>query len=273
MEKYGFGALPSPKDIRDYHLSAVALTSVKLPESYMLKPVRIKCQGSQSTCVAHALSSLIEYYNLRDNGFNYVFSTDFIYGCRTDDDYLGEGMYLRDGLKVIQKYGDVRHSQLPGNTDVPTARKKVFADFDNLTKLALPNRISTYYRIYSLNELKYAILTGGPAPASMRWFKGTTVKADGVYHYTSTEIQSYHAVLVVGWTKDYLIVQNSWGITWGQKGLFYVPINKLDEVFCEFYGVTDNINDVVKPSPTVNQFSSLINCILRLINIIRDVLC
>ena len=273
MEEYGFGALPSPKDIRDYHLSAAALTLVELPESYMLKPARIKCQGAQSTCVAHALSSLVEYYNLRDSGFNYVFSTDFIYGCRTDDDYLGEGMYLRDGLKVIQKYGDVRHSQLPGNTDVPTARKKVFADFDNLTKLASSNRISTYYRVYSLDELKYAILTGGPAPASMRWFKSAIVKADGVYHYTDTEIQSHHAILVIGWTKDYLIIQNSWGRTWGKNGLFYVPINKVDEVFCEFYGVTDNINDIIKPSPTVNKFSSLINYILRLINMIREVLC
>ena len=269
MEEYGFGALPSPKDIRDYRLAAAALISIKLPESYMLKPARIKCQGAQSTCVAHALSSLVEYYNLRDSGFNYVFSTDFIYGCRTDDDYLGEGMYLRDGLKVIQKYGDVRHSQLPGNTDVPTARKKVFADFDSLTKLASPNRISTYYRVNSLNELKYAILTGGPAPASMKWFKSATVKSDGVYRYTNTEIQSYHAVLIVGWTEDYLIVQNSWGRMWGKNGLFYVPINKVDEVFSEFYGVTDDIGNVTKPNKVVRKLSLPINFIFKLIALFK----
>lgn len=269
MEEYGFGALPSPKDIRDYRLAAAALTTVKLPESYMLEPARIKCQGSHPTCVAHALSSLVEYFNLRDSGFNYLFSTDFIYGCRTDDDYLGEGMYLRDGLKVIQKYGDVRHSQLPGNTDVPTARKKVFADFENLAIEALPNRISTYYRISSLNELKYAIYTGGPVPANMKWFTSAYASLDGIYHYTNTEIKSYHAVLIIGWTKDYLIVQNSWGITWGRKGLFYVPIDKIDEVFYEFYGVTDDIGNITKPTKLTNKFSSLINFILRVIELFK----
>lgn len=269
MEEYGFGALPSPKDIRDYRLAAAALTTVKLPESYVLEPARIKCQGSHPTCVAHAMCSLIEYFNLRDSGFNEVFSTDFIYGCRTDDDYLGEGMYLRDGLKVIQKYGDVKHSQLPGNTDVPTARKKVFADFENLAIEALPNRISTYYRIGSLNELKYAIYTGGPVPATIKWFKSAKVKLDGVFRYTNTEIESYHAVLIIGWTKDYLIVQNSWGITWGKKGLFYVPIDKVNEVFYEFYGVTDDIGNITKPTQITNKLSSLINFIFKLLELFK----
>lgn len=269
MEEYCFGALPSPKDVRDYRLTASATVMTKIPKTYVLEPARIKCQGSHPTCVAHALCSLIEYYNLRDSGLNYMFSTDFIYGCRTDDDYLGEGMYLRDGLKVIQKYGDVRCSRLPGNTDVPTARKKVFADFDNLIAEAAPNRISTYYKVQSLNELKYAIVTGGPAPAVMKWFKSAKVKADGIYRYTNTEIESYHAVLVIGWTTDYLIVQNSWGRTWGKNGLFYVPIGKIDEVFHEFYGVTDDIGNIVKPNKVTNQFSSIINFILRLFELFK----
>ena len=264
MEEYGFGALPSLRDVRDYKLAATAIKQIKLPESYQLAPARIKNQGSHSTCVAHALSSLVEFFNLRDTKCNNIFSTDFIYGCRTDDDYLGEGMYLRDGLKVIQKYGDVLNSQLSGNTNVPTARKKVFADFDTLVEAAYPNRISTYYKIQSLEELKYAIYTGGPVPATMAWFKRSNVGTDGVYRYSNKEIQTYHAVLIIGWDKKNLIVQNSWGRSWGKGGLFYVPINKMGEVFYELYGVTDDINDVVKPKQIVNKFSWLINFILRL---------
>lgn len=273
MEEYGLGAIPSPKDIRDYKLNAAAIQTIKkFPSTFRLTHTEIKNQGDQLTCVAHTLASLIEYYNLRDTKNDYKFSTDFIYGCRTDQDYLGEGMYLRDGLKIIQKYGDVLYTQLPGNTNVPTARQKVFANFDDLVIQASPNRISTYYKIQTLNELKYALMNDGPVPALMKLFKDAEVKSDGMYNYISKEIRGYHAVLIIGWDENNLIIQNSWGQAWGDHGIFYVPIKKNEEVFCELYGVTDNINDVVKPSPIVNQFSPLINCILRLINTIREVL-
>lgn len=267
MEEYGLGAIPSPKDIRDYKLNAAVIqTTKKFPATFKLTHTKIKNQGGQSTCVAHALASLVEYYNLRDTKNNYRFSTDFIYGCRTDQDYLGEGMYLRDGLKIIQKYGDVLYTQLPGNTNVPTARQKVFANFDDLVIQANPNRISTYYKIQTLNELKYALMNGGPVPASMKLFKDAKVKSDGMYNYTSKEIKGHHAVLIIGWDENNLIVQNSWGQTWGDHGIFYVPIKKIEEVFCEFYGVTDEITNVIQPSPTVVKFSPLINFILQLIN-------
>lgn len=266
MEEYGFGALPSPKDIRDYKLSAAAIKYETFPESFKLEPVMIKNQGVQSTCVAHALSSMVEFFNLRDTQHKYQFSTDFIYGCRTDTDYLGEGMFLRDGLKVVQKYGDVLYTQLPGNTNVPTAREKVFANFDILTEQAKPNRISTYYKIKTINEIKYALIHDGPVPASMKWFKDAKVKSDGLYTYTSKEIRSYHAVLILGWDKDKLIIQNSWGKTWGNHGLFYVPFNQIKDIFCEFYGVTDENNvDIIQPTPTLIDFSPIINFILNFI--------
>ena len=272
MGEYGFGALPSPVDVRDYKLNIAAMTPQSLPKTFQLIPTTIKNQGSQPTCVAHALSSLVEFYNLRDTERKEVFSTEFIYGCRADDEYQGNGMYLRDGLKVLQKYGDVWNVRLSGNSDVATAMKRVKANFDTLCVLAKPNRITSYFKIQTLNELKQALENCGRVPATMKWFSGAKVGSDGLYKYGQTDIKDYHAVLIIGWDENNLIVQNSWGSLWGKHGLFYVPINKIEEVFCEFYGVTDNINDVVKPSPTVNQFSPLINCILRLINIIREVL-
>ena len=268
MNSYGSGALPSPRDIRDYKLSAAVQLTEKFPITFQLSPAKIKNQGTHPTCVAHALASLVEYYNVRDTKNYNRFSTDFIYGCRTDDDYLGEGMYLRDGLKVIQKYGDVLYKQLPGNTDVPTARQKVFANFDELVSQAAPNRISTYYKICSLNELKHALIHGGPVPACIALFEDGDIDSNGVYYYSSKEVSGYHAVLVIGWDENNLIIQNSWGASWGNHGLFYIPISKMDEVVYEFYGVTDNISDVVQPSPVVNRFSSLINFILRLIDMI-----
>ena len=265
MENFNFGALPSPKDIRDYKLQATAVIPQKLPKTFKLKTTAIKNQGSKPTCVAHALASLIEFYNLRDTKHNYTFSTDFIYGCRFEVDYLGDGMYMRDGLKILQKYGDVWYTQLPGNSNVSTAMKKVEENYNTLVLLANPNRISTYYKIQTLNELKYTIINNGPVPAVMRWFADAKVKSDGLYKYNSKEIEGHHAVLIIGWTEDSLIVQNSWGTLWGDHGLFYVSFSKVEEVFCEFYGVTDDIQSVRKPTNTIKKIAPFINLLLRFI--------
>ena len=101
MNRNFFGVTPSSPDIRDYTLS---ISASKLPIAYINQPIKIKSQGSQSTCVAYTLSSLIEFHNFKETQLYTRFSTDFIYGCRFDSDYFGEGMSLRDGLKVIQKY-------------------------------------------------------------------------------------------------------------------------------------------------------------------------
>ena len=266
MENFSFGALPSPKDIRDYKVQATAVIPQKLPKTFKLKTTAIKSQGSKPTCVAHTLASLVEFYNLRDTKHNHIFSTDFIYGCRFEADYLGDGMYMRDGLKILQKYGDVWYTQLPGNSNVSTAMKKVKENYNTLIPLANPNRISTYYKIQTLNELKYAIINDGPVPAVMRWFKDAKVKSDGVYRYNSKEIENHHAVLIIGWTENSLIAQNSWGSLWGDHGLLYIPFDKMEEVFREFYGVTDDINNIVQPKQITIKLSPLINLILELIS-------
>lgn len=266
MENFSFGALPSPKDIRDYKIQATAVIPQKLPKIFKLKPTTIKNQGLKPTCVAHTLASLVEFHNLRETGQNCTFSTDFIYGCRFEAEYLGDGMYMRDGLKILQKYGDVLYTQLPGNSNVSVAMEKVKENYDTLAPLANPNRITTYYKIQTLNELKYAIINDGPVPAVMRWFKDAKVKSDGVYRYNSKEIEDHHAVLIIGWTENSLIVQNSWGSLWGDRGLFYIPFNKMEEVFRELYGVTDNIINVVQPKQITIKLSPLINLILELIS-------
>ena len=260
-EQQGFGALPSPPDIRDYQLASGAVDLSTLPETFINTKTKIKSQGNKQTCVAHALSSLVEFHD----SLHETFSTDFIYGCRTDSDYLGEGMYLRDGLKVLQHYGDVLLEDLPGNTDVPTARQKVSQNFSSLKEKAFPNRISTYYKVNTVDELKHSLYFNGPVPGSIRWFSGAKIDKQGNYLYTPSKEFTGHAILIVGWTKDSFICQNSWGTWSGDKGYFYIPFEKLSEVFFEIYAVTDNITDIKKPAEAINFFSPLINLLLQLI--------
>lgn len=264
-EEYGFGLIPSPPDIRDYTLAA-GVTREKLPETFINESVKIKNQGSRSTCVAHSLSSLVEFHNLQETKSYDEFSTEFIYGCRTLEDYLGEGMHLRDGLKVIQKYGDVKYSVLPGNSIMNIARNKVIADFDNLVEKAYPYRISTYYKINSLDELKYVLYHDGPVPGAMKYYKKCKIASDGTYSYDTNGTYGNHAVLIVGWTEDGFIIQNSWGLFWGNKGYFKVRYEDMDILFYEYYGVTDDINDgnIKQPNAFIKFISPFINWILKL---------
>ena len=264
VKKHGFGAIPSLPDIRDYTLCQSAVSGSKLPETYINSPIKIKSQGTQPTCVAFALSSLVEFHTFKDTKVYTRFSTNCIYGCRFDTNYFGNGMYLRDGLKIIRKYGDVEYSLLPGNASVSTAYKKVKAKFKELKPQAYPNRISTYYKINTINELKYALYNDGPVVASMYWFDSGKLDKNAVYQYDpSDESKSGHAILILGWDKDNLIIQNSWGKTFGKNGLFYIPISKRKEVLIEMYGVTDHITNIKQPSKVKDLFSPILNQILR----------
>lgn len=53
--------IESPYDARDYQIIA----SQNFPKTFELpKKVNIKYQGMKSTCVAYAISPLVEYHNL-----------------------------------------------------------------------------------------------------------------------------------------------------------------------------------------------------------------
>ena len=54
-----FGALESPKDLRDFKVCSAA-KAITLPTEYSLPAANIKDQGYVNSCVAHALSSMIE---------------------------------------------------------------------------------------------------------------------------------------------------------------------------------------------------------------------
>lgn len=199
MKKFGTGLVPSPYDVRDYVLASGNKDYSDLPEEFDLGTIKIKDQGSFPTCVAYVISELIEYHNYHQNNKQYKeFSTEFIYGAREPDYYLGDGMYMREGLKIAQKRGDVEYADLPGNHNVKTAMKNVQSNQDVLFEKAYPNRISAYYTIQNADELKYAIYNNGPAIGGIKLYRGYYLDNKDILCYNKGDIIEGHAIMIVG---------------------------------------------------------------------------
>lgn len=257
-----FSNLVSPFDIRDFK---VAVTNKEFPKTFALPNVSVKDQGGTGSCVAHACSSVVEYHNKRQKGSNTIFSTEFIYGYRPAGYYVGEGMYIRNALKTLREVGDCPLSKLRGNNKCPEAMKAVEAKLDELKDLAYPHRISTYARVYTVDEIKQALMDFGYVVVSMAWHKDYKLK-NGVYTFENVNsISGYHCVVVYGWDERGWLVHNSWGHNWGQKGKFVVPFS---QKWIEAWAVTDEINiddNIVRPTDNwfVKTFSTAINAVVN----------
>ena len=258
----------SPYDIRDYRI--VAGTS-QYPSSFSVYndefEVPVKDQGSKPTCCAHALASTVEYHNYRQNG-NYVkFSTEFIYGLREFGYYVGDGMRIRDGLNTLVKYGNVPEADFKGNNDYKKAMERVSANENSLKEIAYPNRISSYFKIRTIGELKSALVNHGVVVVGMKVYDYDGL-IDDIYVQTAVGSSGGHCVFIYGWDERGWLVQNSWGKPYGGDGRFVIPFTfKFEEI----WGVVDNITsdaDIVKPK--TNKFLNIVYKVInKIVNFFR----
>ena len=215
-----FGCILSPFDSRDYKLAA---TPTDLPEEYSC-PLKmpVKNQKQVSSCVAHAVSSILEYHAEPHTEL----STNFIYGIRKKlFNSEGKGMMLRDACKIAADYGDMLLEDCPGNSEMPACCEVADAAIADEAKVnrASTYRILKYFLCTSNKDIKYAVYNYGPVLASIRWydtfkvFKNGTLTGDQVGNYGN------HAIVIYGYTPEGFLCQNSWGTIWGNAGRFILP--------------------------------------------------
>jgi C1A family cysteine protease len=112
----------------------------------------------------------------------------------------------------------------------------VIGDFANAPTMdavanAATHKCTSYHSVRTLAEIKEAIgLHGQPVLMGMEVFasfESEAVAKTGKMPMPKAGEQNLggHAVLIVGYddTKQCLIVRNSWGEAWGDKGYFYMP--------------------------------------------------
>ena len=248
-KNFSLGALFSKPDVRDY----VAYSqSNEFPDEFELKLPKVKNQGSVGSCVAHALSIVVEYFNQKESGKYTQMSTGYIYGNRRLTLHKGKGMYTKDAIKTATKYGDVPNSLFPVNVEVPDAIDKFENAVDVLEQTGYFFKFHEYFKLKDNNSIKESLMTNGPAVMSMHWYDDIKV-VGGVMQTECVKSSNTggHCMVIYGWNETGWKVRNSWGRNWGDKGNVVIPFEvPLKEVWGIKDATADNNLIVKKPFST-----------------------
>ncbi len=228
-----------------------------MPESSSLVqycPTRLS-QGSQGSCVAWASSyaaRTILYAKETGKDPNKVrFSPSFLYnqialtGC--------QGAYIFKAMEHLKQRGDVPFSQFgydardcsksPSRQDFQDAKSYTIAGFNRLTKSGSNYKtdlLGIKQHISHGAPVVVGMMVGGSFMSSMngkdKWFP-----TQGDY---SKRGFGGHAMCVVGYD-DYKFgrnmggfhIMNSWGMDWGNKGMFWVSYDDFGRFTEEAYGM------------------------------------
>ena len=251
-----FGAIESKIDVRDYQVACAAAPNVELPEVFELNMRAVKNQHSVSSCVAHALAAVVEYFNFIQEKTDTTMSTEFIYGNRINHTYTDKGMIIRDALENLRKYGTCSNSSMPGNIEVPEAIRRFNQDALGVIPAAYPNRITNYCSLYKKNDMKLWLMTKGPIVFSVKWYENYWLTVNNELHFDEkSEPSGCHCMVIYGWNKEGWLFQNSWGNTWGDGGRAVYPY---DATIREAWGVEDTCYSTYKDD-LVMQLKDQIN--------------
>jgi C1A family cysteine protease len=174
-------------------------------------------QGNLPQCAAYSAAGYAENILWRKNDYPQQIDPHEIYSIakKNDGDPNGDGTTLDAVLNALLEKGYFDRS-----------RCKVLCVFD---------------RLDLRNQLKYAIHKFGCALGAFNitteWFgldrNKTSLSIDDGKSYQS---EGGHAVLICGYNRDGVIIQNSWGLDWGAFGTGLIPWNKFDQqfIYCGF---------------------------------------
>lgn len=250
---HGLGHVKDEPDERDYKARAMLGAPRGLPpEATLEHHVRsIKDQGSTSSCVGHAIGTACDT-RLRRLGLVSpepsrvaIYSAARAYG-RLDKGsaFTDDGCYPRHAMKGIRDFG------VPAETTWPFDASKINEELPwDVHQAASAFRITQWYRIDSVGHARVedicnAIAQGYPVVFGMgvddnfmNW------DGKGVVPFLDAEKNlGGHMMCLVGYTTDnserVFRGVNSWGIGWGNKGMFWAHEGSMkDPTAGDFYVV------------------------------------
>jgi hypothetical protein len=223
------GLYPSPPDSRDYLLSSFIPAIKRYPESLPpLFDLDVLDQKSEPSCVGFSLAGMKQFNEIKEKTYK-IFDGSWIYAeCKKIDGMPNfPGTYLRSGLEVVRNIG-----AKPVNENDPSIyRIKSYAKNDDNTFEGIKKALVLYGTVLAgftgSNQGWSKEIVRAPLPGESTWG---------------------HAVFLVGYEKDYLIGQNSWGKARHNQGLFKVHRTYLP--FESWTIILDKINESRTPVKT-----------------------
>jgi hypothetical protein len=241
MENFILEVKKSPRDDRDFLVGAIYSSPVVLPKTLDYRPdlPPIRNQGAQGSCSAQTAASMKEWQEYTDVQYIGYMSPQFVYNLREN---AGEyGMYPRDTMKILKNEGIVPEKEYPYESTEDIS--------DDLKAAAKMYVINGYARIYTVEDLKKALVANGPCYLAFpvrNWGPEFWRNLGNDANYGG------HAVTCVGYTEDSFIIRNSWGDDWGYEGYTYFPFLEFDQMWEAWTTMDAESNPVpIDPEPEV----------------------
>lgn len=200
----------------------------------------IENQGALGSCTAHAGVGMLEYYERRTTGKHLDGSRLFLY--KVTRQLLGftgdDGAYLRDTMKAMVLFG------VPPEKYWPYVEDKFNDDPSSFCfSFAQNYQALDYYRLdpsgltpaQILDAVKRNLAAELPAMFGFSVYSSMPPLGDGKgeipFPVRGDSLEGGHAVLAVGYDDakkingqtGALLIRNSWGTGWGDKGYGWLP--------------------------------------------------
>ncbi|MCU7817240.1 MAG: cysteine protease [Candidatus Thiodiazotropha sp. (ex Rostrolucina anterorostrata)] len=262
-------ALPDLRDFTDAEPEIAEMTKkLKLPKSKGPKATpgtvdlrawcsKVENQKSLGSCTAHAAVGIVEYFQRRAFSKHIEGSRLFVYkATRNLMQVTGDtGAWLRNAMGALtlcgvpdEKYWPYTDAK-PAFDNEPTSFVYAVADnYEALRYFCHDPLIANVPGSAVLNNVKKYLAAGIPSMFGF-WgfpsFNSCDVKGGIPYPCPGERAQWGHAIVAVGYddgmkikntkcnktTNGALLIRNSWGTTWGDKGYGWLPydyvVNKL----------------------------------------------
>ena len=229
MTTHTFGWRPGLQDQRDFKFSSIR-TAVELPKSIDLRNrcSAVEDQGNIGSCTANAAIGILEFLDaVPDNTYVNLsrlflyYNTRLLEGTQSYD----SGCTIRGTFKALNRYGVCPESRWPYTISKYKTKPNATSYKDALRRV-----VKSYYSVRTLGEIKASLAQGKPVMFGFTVYEGfdsEEVARTGVAEMPGMNeaVLGGHAVLAVGYddATSRLIVRNSWGVEWGQKGYFTMP--------------------------------------------------
>jgi hypothetical protein len=204
-----YGCNPSKLDGTEVVIDNI-LDNMDIPKEYSYIPYlpNVYDQGNRQTCVPHAISAFVDWFN-GVNGINKDMSIDWIYDCRENKN--GDGMSLKEALKYIKRVGYIS--------------KQEYKDIKK-GKSPKPDMINMYGVLGSIFTMQRSLILNGPFILALPVYDSN--RSD---FWNGDNFEGGHAVACVGYDEEGLIIRNSWGSLWGSNGYCTLPYSQLNKIY------------------------------------------